>query len=320
MRGLLHWQSCRFRPAGGDAAAAGLYRRDVIPVGLVGAGTRAAEVYAPALETCPEVDFVAVWAHSAEPVRRLAERHGAVPCARFEDLLKRCSAVVFAVPPPVQVELATTASRHGCALLLEKPIGGDVAGAEQLTSAALRQKVPTMVALAWRHTEDVRRFLATDVPDVDPVGGVGRVLSGTPDDGAPAPPWRRARGILRTYAADLFDLLEAALGPVVGMHAHGDPRTWVGMSLDHSVARFSEASIYGGRMRGTDVAFVEVSGPRGTADVEALGGLGPSAYQRMVAEFAGTVTDGHSHGLGIEHGLHLQRLVESAETDLVLHG
>jgi hypothetical protein len=177
-----------------------------------------------------------------------------------------------------------------------------------------------MVALPWRHTEDVRRFLATEVRAVDPVGGVGRVLSGTPDGGAPAPPWRRARGVLRTYAADLFDLLEAALGPVVGMHAHGDPRTWVGMSLDHSVGRFSQASLYGGRTGSTDVAFVEVSGPRGTADVEALGGLGPSAYQRMVAEFAGTVAAGRSHRLGIEHGLHLQRLVESAETDLVLHG
>jgi predicted dehydrogenase len=209
--------------------------------------------------------------------------------------------------------------QHGCAVLLEKPIAGDVAGAEQLTSVALRQKVPTMVALAWRYTEEVRRFLATDVPDVDPVGGVGRVLSGTPDRGAPAPP--RSRGVLRTHAADLLDLLEAALGPVVGMHAHGDPRTWVGMSLDHSVGRFSEASLYGGRTTGaTDIAFVEVSGPRGTADVEALAGLGPSAYQRMVAEFAGTVAEGRSHSLGIEHGLHLQRLVESAETDLVLHG
>lgn len=292
----------------------------MIPIGLVGAGARAAEVYAPALETCPEVDFAAVWARSAEPVERLAERHGAVPCARFEDLVKRCSAVVLAVPPPVQTEYAASAIRHGCAVLLEKPIGGDVAGAEELTSVARRQKVPTMVALPWRHTDDVRRFLATDAPAVDPVGGVGRLLSGTPDGRAPVPPWRRARGVLRTYAADLFDLLEAALGPVVGMHAHGDRSTWVGLSLDHSVGRFSQASLYGGRAEGTEVAFVEVSGPRGTADVEALSGLGPSAYQRMVTEFAGTVTAGRSHSLGIEHGLHLQRLVESAETDLLLHG
>ncbi len=277
-------------------------------------------MYAPALEACPEVDFVAVWARAAEPVRRLAERHGATPCARFEDLVQRCSAVVFAVPPPVQVEYATSAIRHGCAVLLEKPIGGDLAGAEQLTSFAVRQKVPTMVALAWRYTDDVRRFLATDAPDVDPVGGVGRVLAGGPAGGAPTPSWRRADGVVRSYAADLFDLLEAALGPVVGMHAHGDPRTWVGMSLDHSVGRFSEASLYGGRPRGTDVAVVEVSGPRGTAAVEALGGLGPDAYQRMVADFAGTVAEGRPHGLGLEHGLHLQRLMESAETDLVLHG
>ncbi len=101
------------------------------------------------------------------------------------------------------MEYASRAIRQGCAVLLEKPIGGDVAGAEQLTSVALRHDVPT-IALAWRYTEDVRRFLATDVPDVDPVGSMGRVLSCAADGGVPAPPWRRALGVLHTYAADLF--------------------------------------------------------------------------------------------------------------------
>jgi predicted dehydrogenase len=40
----------------------------------------------------------------------------------------------------------------------------------------------------------------------------------------------------------------------------------------------------------------------------------------MVAEFARAVSNGKSHRLDVEHGLHLQRLVEAAETDLVLHG
>jgi predicted dehydrogenase len=86
------------------------------------------------------------------------------------------------------------------------------------------------------------------------------------------------------------------------------------------VGRVSQASLYAGAASGEDVAVVEVTGPRGTAGVEALGAVGPESHQRMVAEFARAVTAGQSHPLGIEHGLHLQRLVEAAETDLALHG
>jgi predicted dehydrogenase len=277
-------------------------------------------VYAPALEACPDVDFVGVWGRSAEPVQRLAERHGAAPYERFEDLLERCAAVVFAVPPAVQAEYAARAARQHRALLLEKPIAGDIAGAEELTSVALREKVPTMVALTWRFAPAVRNFLERDVPDVDPVGGTGRLLTGTHAPGAATPAWRLARGVLRDQGVNLFDLLEAALGPIAGMHAHGNPRGWVSMALDHLVGRFSQATLYAGLTDGTDVAVVEVGGPRGTAAVEAIGAVGPDGHQQMIAEFAQAVTDGRSHRLDIEHGLHLQRLVEAAETDLVLHG
>ncbi|MCW2704159.1 MAG: putative dehydrogenase [Blastococcus sp.] len=291
-----------------------------VAVGLAGAGRRAGEVFAPALAACPDVDLVAVWGQSKDPVQRLAERHGAAPCERFEDLVERCAAVVFAVPPPVQQEYAARAVRAGRALLLEKPIGEDIAGAEELTSVAVGEKAPTMVALTWRFAPAVRHFLETDVPDVEPVGGTGRLLTGTHARGATTPSWRLARGVLRDQGADFFDLLEAALGPIAGMHAHGDPHGWVGLALDHQVGRFSVASLYAGLTDGTDLAVVEVGGPRGTAAVEAIGAVGPDAYQQMVAEFAQAVTDRRSHRLDIEHGLHLQRLVEAAETDLLLHG
>ena len=94
----------------------------------------------------------------------------------------------------------------------------------------------------------------------------------------------------------------------------------MGLSFDHQVGRFSQASLYAGQKDGPEVAFVEVDGPRGSVDVEALGALGPGSHQRMVGEFAQAVADGRSHQLDVEHGLHLQRLVEAAETDLVLHG
>ena len=287
-------------------------------IGRGGAGHRAADVYAPALSACGDVDFVAVWGRSPERVRRLAEQHGAAPCERFEDLVERCAAVVFAVPPPVQQEYAARAARHGRGLLLEKPIGADIAGAEELTSVAVREKVPTMVALPWRFTPGVRRFLDNDVPAIDPVGGVGRLYTRTHAPEAGTPAWRVARGVLRDQAGDLLDLLEAALGPVVGLHAHGYREGWVGMMLDHQVGRYSEAALYAGLTDGGDRAEVELVGRRGTAQVDA--GTGPGPYEEMAAEFARAVTVGRSHRLDVEHGLHLQRLVESAESDLVLHG
>jgi predicted dehydrogenase len=277
-------------------------------------------VYAPALSACPDVDFVAVWGRSPERVQPLAQHYGAVPCVRFEDLLERCAAIVFAVPPPVQQEYAGRAARHGLGLLLEKPIGEDIAGAEELTSVAVREKVPTMVALPWRFTAEVRRFVETDVPAVDPVGGTGRRFTRPHAPGGPTPAWRLARGVLRDQAADLLDLLEAALGTVVGLHAHGYRQDWVGMMLDHQVGRFSEASLYAGLTDGGDRAEVEVIGRRGTTQITAAAAVGPESHQQMVADFAGAVRDGRSHQLDVEHGLHLQRLVEAAESDLLLHG
>jgi predicted dehydrogenase len=291
-----------------------------VPVGLVGAGRRAGEVYAPALAASSEVDFVAVWGPSAEPVKRLAERHGAAPCERFEDLLEQCAAVVFAVPPAVQTEYAARAARHHVALLLETPISDDIAGAEELTAVVGREKVATMVALTWRFAPAVRNFLEREAPDVEPVGGIGRLLTGTHAHGAPTPAWRVARGVLRDQGGDLLDLLEAALGPIAGMHARGNPRGWIGLSLEHQVGRTSQATLFAGLTDGTDLAVVEVGGPRGTAAVEAIGAVGPDAHQRMIAEFAAAVAAGRSHELDLEHGLHLQRLVESAESDLLLHG
>jgi predicted dehydrogenase len=291
-----------------------------VSIGLVGAGGRARDVYAPALAACRDVDFAGVWARSAEPARTLAEAHGTSACGSFEELVERCAAVVFAVPPPVQQEYAERAARHGRGLLLEKPIGGDIAGAEELATVVVREKVTTMLALTWRFAPAVRRFLETDVPDVEPVGGTGRLVTGSEARGTPTPAWRRARGVLRDQGTDLFDLMEAALGPIAGMHARGDPRGWTAIVLEHQGGRVSQASLYAGAASGEDVAVVAVTGPRGTAEVEALGAVGPESHRRMVAEFAQAVTAGRSHPLGIEHGLHLQRLVEAAETDLALHG
>lgn len=49
--------------------------------------------------------------------------------------------------------------------------------------------------------------------------------------------------MLRDDGVDLVDLLEATLGRIVDVQAHGERRGWLGLMLDHQIGRYSEASM-----------------------------------------------------------------------------
>jgi predicted dehydrogenase len=289
-----------------------------VTIGLVGAGRRAAQVHAPTLADLPDVRFGGVWARTPEPVRELADRHHVRPFDRFADLLDHCDGVAFAVPPPVQAELAAAAAQRGKSVFLERPMAGDIAGAEELVEAVRRSKVVSQIGLAWRYSADVRRFLGIDVTRIRPGGGTGRLVSGSHRAGGSVSAWRTERGVLRDQGVDMLDLLEAILGPIVGVQAHGDRRGWVGLMLDHQVGRFSETSMSATGAAGTLRADIEIFGPGGGAVLDCTRASGPHAYQTMYREFADAIRGGGAPELDAQHGLHLQRVIESADTDVLL--
>ncbi|GIF08216.1 Gfo/Idh/MocA family protein [Actinoplanes siamensis] len=289
-----------------------------VTIGLVGAGRRAAHVHAPTLAGSPDVSFTGVWAPTPGPVRELADRHHVRSFDRFADLLDHCDAVAFAVPPPVQAELATVAAQRGKSVFLERPMAGDIAGAEQLAEAVQRGKVVSQIGLVWRYSTDVRRFLSTEVGRVKPDGGAGRLISGSHRPGGSVSAWRVERGVLRDQGVDLLDLLEAILGPIVGVRAHGDRGGWVGLMLDHQVGRFSEASMSATAAPETFRADIEIFGPGGGAALDCTRASGPHTYRTMYQEFADAIRNGGAPVLDVRHGLHLQRLIESADTEVLL--
>jgi predicted dehydrogenase len=295
------------------------YSEDVaVTIGLVGTGRRATEVHAPTIASRPELRFAGVWGRTRERARALADQHGVTAFEHFDDLVRQCDAIAFAVPPAVQAELAADAIRHGKAVLLERPVAADLAGAEQLVLAAERANVVTQVALMWRYAPQVRHFLRSTAPAVHPVGGAGRLISGVLAPGSGIPAWRAERGVLRDQGADLLDLLDAALGPIVGVRGHGDSQGWVGLLLEHHVGRASEASLYALGPPGTREARVEVYGPEGHADIDCADVVGPLTYERMYDEFAGSAAAGAPHELDIHRGMHLQQVLEAADTDVTV--
>jgi predicted dehydrogenase len=272
-------------------------------------------VHAPAIAECPDVTFAGVWARGTESARALAEKHGVQAYEHLNELLRACDAVAFAVPPVVQAELGAFAAQAKKAVLLEVPIGGDQYGAEALTEAVLLNKVVSQVALTWRYTTAVRTFLATEVPRTHPQGGVGRVVVRARDRFVS--PWWMERGVLFGVGPHLVDLLDAALGPVAIVRAHGEPDGWLGMLLEHGHDRFSEASLLATTGDEPIRAGVEIFGPGGAASVDPAAGVGPDTWLTMYREFAAAVQSGTPHELDVQRGLHVHHIVEEADTDLV---
>jgi predicted dehydrogenase len=288
-----------------------------VRIGLAGAGRRAAAAHAPSLAACREARFAGVWAPRPEAARSLAEAHGVRAYRYFNELLSQCDAVAFAVPPAAQPALAGAAARRGKAVLLEGPVASDLAGAQELALAVTQARVTSQVALMWRYAFAVRDFLSAGVPRTHPQGGSGRLVSAAFAAGSEVPAWRIEMGVLRNFGPYLIDLLDAALGRVGAVRAHGDPQGWLGLMLEHSDGRFSEASLSATATPDSQRADVEIFGSGGAAAVDCQAATGQEAFDTMYREFAEAVGRGEPHELDAQRGLHVQQVIEAAEADLL---
>ena len=288
-----------------------------VTIGLAGAGRRAADVHAPSLASCPGARFAGIWASRPQAASALADKHSVAAYERFDEMLDHCDAVVFAVPPAAQPEIAGLAAERGKAVLLEIPIAGDLAGAEELAEAIGTAGVVSQIALTWRYASAIRRFLDSSVPRTRPLGGSGRLISAAFRPESSASAWRAETGVLLNLGPHLVDMLDAALGRIAAVRAHGDPRGWVGLMLEHAEGRFSEASLTAAARVESARAYVEVFGGGGSAEIECEAAAGQDAFPTMFAEFAQAVERGAPPDLDVQRGLHLQRVVEEAQTDLI---
>jgi len=205
-------------------------------VGVAGAGPWSLLFHAPMLASHPATTLTAVWARRLQAAETVAGPYGAVAHDSFDRFLDDVDAVAFAVPPDVQASLAARAALAGKSLLLEKPLALDLADAEALARVVEVTGVATQMVLTWRYVPEIRALLES-VSHTTPLGGRGWFLSGGFLGGMFATPWRLEYGPLFDLGPHVIDLLDAALGPVVGIRAHGDRNGWVGLLLDHQSVR-----------------------------------------------------------------------------------
>jgi predicted dehydrogenase len=285
-------------------------------VGVIGAGPWARLVHAPIFAADPRTELVGVWGRRHEIAAEIAAENGTTAAASLDDLFDRCDAVSVTVPPDVQVDLASRAARAGKALLLEKPIGLDLAGATRLCDVIAETGVGSQVFLTWRYSKVVRDFLAAVAAGPPPIGGRGQFVQGAMVPGHMfATPWRLEHGPLLDLGPHIIDSLDAALGSVVAVRAHGDERTWVGLLMEHESGVFSEVTLSGKATIEPARSDIEIFTGESVVEVDGQVVYGPETLSNIVGEFVATAS-GVPHPLDAERGLHLSKIIDLALTDL----
>jgi predicted dehydrogenase len=289
----------------------------VLAVGLVGAGPWARMVHAPVLAAGPSTRLAGVWSRTPSHAEELAAAHGVPAFPSFAALLDGSEAVAFAVPPGVQAPLAAEAAAAGRPVLLEKPIADDLVGAERLAEAVAEAGVASLVVLSYRFSAVVEGFLEA-ARGFDALGGRACFLSGAFLGGPFADGWRLERGAVLDVGPHAFDLVDAALGPVVGVRALGDLHGWVSVAFDHEGGASSDVSLCCRAAIEPSRTEVELFGPTGTLAIDARAGVGVESFLTVARRFAAAVAgDGQAAaGLDVHRGLHLQRLVAEVEAQL----
>ncbi len=185
-----------------------------VRVGLVGTGTWARRVHAPALADAPDVELAGVWGRSSGARAELAARFGAEAFDDPDDLAREVDVVAYAVPPAVQAELAPRAAALGRRLLLEKPLAAGVAEAEGL-DRAVRDAGVDAVVFVTRLFDPVRLAWLRRARDAAPATAHAEFVSAALSIGAYRDSaWRQTSGALWDVGPHVLSQLEAVLGPV----------------------------------------------------------------------------------------------------------
>jgi len=282
-----------------------------VRVGLVGAGPWARAMHARMLAAGPETALTAVWARRPEAAAEAAAPYGAPVAASFEELLDRCEAVAFAVPPAVQAALAPRAAAAGRALLLEKPLGAGLDAARAVAESVGEHGVISQLVLTKRYHPATRAFLA-EAATRQVTGARSCYLHGAFLGGEFATSWRLEHGALLDLGPHLLDILDSAVAPIVSVRATGDPRRWIELTCEHENGAVSQASLSGAVQLPRARTRVELFGPGeelvyDTADIDH-----EECWPVLRREFATAVRTGEGTGIDAAHGLHIQRLLDQA--------
>ena len=200
---------------------------DIINLAIAGIGL-VGRRHADAIDKLPGVSLCAV-VDPEEHGRNYAEKRN-LPCQNsLEDLFNEVSpdGVILAVPTKLHIEQGLVCVKHGCPLLVEKPLGTTSSESQKLVSAAEEAGVVLLVGHHRRYNPLIQK--ARDVITAGDIGRVRAVHVSTwfykPDDYFKKAPWRKRNGAgpISVNLVHDVDLIRYLCGEVETVQAQSTP-------------------------------------------------------------------------------------------------
>jgi predicted dehydrogenase len=190
--------------------------------GLIGTGTWASLVHAPAAGSSQDVVFTSVFGRREDATRSLAAAHRVQAFGNLDEFLDTVDIVGIAVPPESQPRFALAAAEAGKHVLLEKPVAVDPVIAETISAAFRSRGLASVVFFPQILLPEIRRWIEEAIA----TGGwfaarlerFAQVLT-DPDCPFHGSSWRVGAGALWDTAPHAVALLIAVLGEIVDVFA-----------------------------------------------------------------------------------------------------
>ncbi|MFV0425425.1 MAG: Gfo/Idh/MocA family protein [Beutenbergiaceae bacterium] len=196
--------------------------------GLVGTGEWASAVHGEALSSTSGIEFAGLWGRNMDAAAGLSKRLSVPAYATFDALLDEVDAIVLALPPGPQAELAAHAAARGVHLLLEKPVAENVAAGRDLAAVIETSGVAAVVFVTrmfdpqqrlWLDQERARAVTACHAEfRSDAFVSGSRWMGG----------WREYADEFVDIGPHLISQVEWVLGPITGITSaeRDDDEAW----------------------------------------------------------------------------------------------
>ena len=238
--------------------------------------------------------------------------------ADLDEFLASVDAVVFAVPPDVQSQIAVRAARLGRHLLLEKPVALTDDEADALVEAVETAGVASVVFFTSRFQSDVRDWLAEVTAASGWLGGRA-IWPGTAlEEGNPFnTPWRRLKGGLWDLGPHVVSLFWASLGPVVSVTADRGLADITHLILHHASGVTSTATVTLSAPEAAGKFELALWGAPGWSIVPTETPEPVTALRVALTELAANVRSGRvDHPCDVRFGRDISRVLTAAERQL----
>jgi predicted dehydrogenase len=287
--------------------------------GLVGTGHWAQITHAPALAGTDGIQFSSVWGRDPQAARALASAHGATAYPDLDAFLASVDAVVFAVPPDVQSDIAVRAARAGKHLLLEKPVALTEPAADALAQAVADAQVASVVFFTARFDPQIRAWLDEVTARGRWFGASAAWLGSSLEPSNPFnTPWRKEKGGLWDLGPHVVSLLWASLGPVVSVTADTGLADVTHLVLHHESGATSTATVTLNAPPAADYLALSLWGEPGRSAAPLTDRGAPQAALRIaLTELAANARSGRvDHPCDAAFGRDVVRVLAAAECEI----